>query len=173
MRSITRVGVAAPAHDVQHRAEDLALRGRRRAPISNATGATKRAAGAVGRGRRFADAACASRLQPLRRAASSVGVRLGVDHRADVGREAAPGRRPPARPARRASISITRVGDASCTHSRRSAEQRWPAERNALCTTASTTCSGSAVGSTIIALMPPVSAISGTIAPVARGQARG
>ena len=54
----------------------------------------------------------------------------------------------------------------SCTHSRRSAEQRWPAERKALCTTASTTCSGSAVESTTIALMPPVSAISGTIGAV-------
>ena len=52
----------------------------------------------------------------------------------------------------------------SCTHRSRSAEQRWPAERKAEVTTSSVTCSGSAVASTIIGLMPPVSAISGTIA---------
>ena len=51
----------------------------------------------------------------------------------------------------------------SCTQRSRSAEQRWPAERNAEVMTSSVTCSGSAVASTIMALMPPVSAISGTI----------
>ena len=70
-----------------------------------------------------------------------------------------------ARPARRAASRSRRRRCASCTHSRRSAEQRWPALRKALCTTASTTCSGSAVLSTTIALRPPVSAISGTIGP--------
>ena len=59
-----------------------------------------------------------------------------------------------------------------CTHSRRSAEQRWPAERKALCTTASITCSGSALLSTIIAFRPPVSAISGTIGPSLAASAR-
>mmetsp|Transcript_28791 Transcript_28791/g.67986 ORF Transcript_28791/g.67986 Transcript_28791/m.67986 type:complete len:276 (+) Transcript_28791:332-1159(+) len=59
------------------------------------------------------------------------------------------------------SISMTPSAMLSCTHSRRSAEQRWPAERKALCTTASMTCSGSAVESTTIAFRPPVSAISG------------
>ena len=54
----------------------------------------------------------------------------------------------------------------SCSTSRRSAEQRCPAERKALVTTSATTCSGSAVESTIIALIPPVSAISGTMARV-------
>ena len=58
-----------------------------------------------------------------------------------------------------------RSATSSWTNSRRSAEQRWPAERNAEVTTSSATCSGSAVASTIIALMPPVSAISGTIGP--------
>ena len=48
----------------------------------------------------------------------------------------------------------------------RSELQRWPAERKALAITASTTCSGSAVESTIIAFRPPVSAISGTMGPV-------
>ena len=54
--------------------------------------------------------------------------------------------------------------------SRRSAEQRWPAERNAEAITSSVTCSGSAVASTIMALMPPVSAISGTIGAVLCGE---
>ena len=70
------------------------------------------------------------------------------------------------------TISITASAMPSCTHSSRSAEQRWPAERNALATTASTTCSGSAVESTTIALMPPVSAISGTIGPSLAASAR-
>ncbi len=56
-----------------------------------------------------------------------------------------------------------RSATSSCTHRSRSAEQRWPAERNADATTSSVTCSGSAVASTIIGLMPPVSAMSGTI----------
>ena len=58
-----------------------------------------------------------------------------------------------------------RSATSSCTNNSRSAEQRWPAERNAEVTTSSATCSGSAVASTIMALMPPVSAISGTIGP--------
>ena len=45
-------------------------------------------------------------------------------------------------------------------HSRRSAEQRWPALLNADVSASRTTCSGSAELSTIIALTPPVSAIS-------------
>ena len=60
---------------------------------------------------------------------------------------------------------ITLSAISSCRHSRRNAEQRCPAERKADCTTASTTCSGNAVESTNIALMPPVSAISGTMGP--------
>ncbi len=58
-----------------------------------------------------------------------------------------------------------RSATSSCTNSSRSAEQRWPAERKAEVTTSSATCSGSAVASAIMALMPPVSAISGTIGP--------
>ena len=62
-------------------------------------------------------------------------------------------------------ISTTWSAMVACTHSRRRAEQRWPALRKADCITASLTCSGSAVLSTTMALMPPVSAISGTMAP--------
>ena len=65
-----------------------------------------------------------------------------------------------------------RSATSSCTHSSRSAEQRWPAERNAEVMTSSVTCSGSAVASTIMALMPPVSAISGTIGPSLAASAR-
>ena len=71
-----------------------------------------------------------------------------------------------------AIISIMRSATSSCTNNSRSAEQRWPAERNAEVTTSSATCSGSAVASTIIALMPPVSAISGTIGPSLAASAR-
>ena len=60
----------------------------------------------------------------------------------------------------------------ACRHSNRSAEQRWPALPNAELIASSTTCSGSAVESTIIALMPPVSAISGRIAPSRAASAR-
>ena len=65
-----------------------------------------------------------------------------------------------------------RSATSSCTQSSRSAEQRWPAERNADVITSSVTCSGSAVASTIMALMPPVSAISGTIGPSLAASAR-
>jgi len=60
-------------------------------------------------------------------------------------------------------ISSTRSATSSCTHKSRSAEQRWPAERNAEVITSSVTCSGNAVASTIIGLMPPVSAMKGTM----------
>ena len=68
------------------------------------------------------------------------------------------------------SISITRSAISSCRYSTRSAEQRWPALVKAEVMTSSTTCSGSAVASTTIAFTPPVSAIRGTIAPVAGGE---
>ena len=54
----------------------------------------------------------------------------------------------------------------------RSEQQRWPAERKALSHTSSTTCSGSAVESTIIAFSPPVSAMKGTIGPSRAASAR-
>ena len=57
----------------------------------------------------------------------------------------------------------------SCRQSTRSAEQRWPALSNADTSASSTTCSGSAELSTIIAFWPPVSAISNGIV-VARGE---
>ena len=47
----------------------------------------------------------------------------------------------------------------------RSAEQRCPADLNADVMTSSMTCSGSAVESTIMQLIPPVSAMKGTMAP--------
>ena len=50
-----------------------------------------------------------------------------------------------------ASISSTRGAMSSCTHSTRSAEQRWPAERNDDSSTSATTCSGSAEESTSMA----------------------
>ena len=43
-----------------------------------------------------------------------------------------------------------RSATSSWTNNKRSAEQRWPAERNAEVTTSSATCSGSAVASTIV-----------------------
>ena len=81
-------------------------------------------------------------------------------------------RRRRARAPRPAIISTMRSATSSCTQRSRSAEQRCPAERNAEVTTSSVTCSGSAVASTIMALMPPVSAISGTIGPSFAASAR-
>ena len=72
-------------------------------------------------------------------------------------------------PARRRS---TRGAAPSSTNRMRCAEQRWPALWNAETTTSSTTCSGSAEASTIMALTPPVSAISGTIGPSRCASAR-
>ncbi len=60
------------------------------------------------------------------------------------------------------SSVTTRGAMSRCTHSTRSAEQRWPALSNADTSASATTCSGSAELSAIIALRPPVSAISGT-----------
>ena len=58
----------------------------------------------------------------------------------------------------------------SCTNSTRAAEQRWPALSKAERTQSRTTCSGSALESAIMALMPPVSAMKGTMALAAVGQ---
>ena len=69
-------------------------------------------------------------------------------------------------------MATTGSAISSCRHSRRRLEQRWPAERKAEVTTSSVTCSGSAVASTIMALMPPVSAMSGTIGPSLAASAR-
>ncbi len=69
-------------------------------------------------------------------------------------------------------MASTRSATSSCTQSSRKAEQRWPAERKAEAMTSSVTCSGSAVASTIMALMPPVSAISGGIGPSLAASAR-
>ena len=70
-----------------------------------------------------------------------------------------------------ASSCSTRGAQPSSTNRMRCAEQRWPALWNAETTTSSTTCSGSAEASTIMALTPPVSAMSGTIGPVALASA--
>src|SRR5581483_8755672 len=61
------------------------------------------------------------------------------------------------------SISITLSAMSSCTNSTRAAEQRWPAESNALAITSFTSCSGNADESAINAFCPPVSAISAAI----------
>ena len=99
--------------------------------------------------------------------------RLARDHRADVGRELAPDRRPRARPSRPSASSSMRSATSSCRHSTRSAEQRWPAlNRTPRRCTSATTCSASAEESTIIAFCPPVSAISGTGAPRRSGGRR-
>ena len=63
------------------------------------------------------------------------------------------------------SMVSTRSATSSCTHSTRRAEQRWPALSKAEATTSITTCSVSAEESTIMALRPPVSAISGMVRP--------
>ncbi|MNS74167.1 hypothetical protein D3C72_1076340 [compost metagenome] len=63
------------------------------------------------------------------------------------------------------SIVSTWSALSSCTHSTRSAEQRWPAESKAELNTSNTTCSDSADESTTIAFWPPVSAISGMVWP--------
>ena len=55
-----------------------------------------------------------------------------------------------ARPACRSS----RLATSSCTKNRRAAEQRWPAESKAERTRSRITCSGSALESAIMALMP-------------------
>ena len=63
------------------------------------------------------------------------------------------------------NISSRRSAASSCTHSRRSAEQRWPALSKADDTMPATACSIRAEESTSIAFWPPVSAISGTTWP--------
>jgi len=94
-------------------------------------------------------------------------LRLGIDHGADVGGE------------------LDRIADDEFFHraaqhrqdlrrdvgldaEQAQAEQRWPALLKPDSSVSATTCSGSADESTIIALRPPVSAISGAIGPAAR-----
>ena len=95
-----------------------------------------------------------------------------ADHRADVRAQIRRDRRSRVRPSRPRASRSSVSAMSSCTNNRRSAEQRCPALQKAEATTSSTTCSGSAVESTIIALMPPVSAISGRIAPSRAASAR-
>ncbi len=64
-----------------------------------------------------------------------------------------------------AIIAIILSATSSWTQRSRSAEQRCPAERKAEARTSSQTCSGKAVASTIIVLIPPVSAINTGIGP--------
>ena len=141
---------------------------RRRAVELDRYAARRRCRLGAARRPRTEDSACA-------RASSRHGrralLRVGVDDRADIGRGSAgsPSFSSRAAPA---IISIIASATSSCTKSRRSAEQRWPAERKADVTTSSATCSGSAVASAIMALMPPVSAISGTIGPSLAASAR-
>ncbi len=98
-------------------------------------------------------------------------LRLGVDDRADMHGNV--GRIADLQLPRRADDH----GDHLVRHMLLDAEQperraALPAERNADITTSSVTCSGRAVPSTIMALMPPVSAISGTIGPSLAASAR-
>ena len=90
----------------------------------------RRHEGAVRASRRGSAAWCTAwpvarmRLDVVDRGAA---VRLGVDHRADVGRTAGRGCRRRARPSRPRASRITRSAMSSCRQSTRSAEQRWPA----------------------------------------------
>ena len=70
------------------------------------------------------------------------------------------------------ALACGSITGSSCRHSSRKAEQRWPAERKADAITSSQTCSGNAVASTIMALMPPVSAIKAAIGPSLAASAR-
>ena len=62
------------------------------------------------------------------------------------------------------NISSSLSATSFCTYNMRRAEHRWPALWNDDASTSRTTCSGNADESTIIALSPPVSAISGASA---------
>ena len=86
--------------------------------------------------------------------------RVLVDDGADVGRQQL--RIADDELVHRAAAACAGSSSAVCSgrHSMRSAEQRWPALLNADVSASRTTCSGSAELSTIIALTPPVSAIS-------------
>ena len=130
----------------------------------------------VAAGRRAARRSCHARCRQAA-AARTAGVpdcaaarcqrcaRFLVDHRTDVGggvqrvADHATSRRPRAACAARGR-RYHPAGTATAAPS--SAGRREP---NALVSTSVTTCSGSAELSTIIALMPPVSAMSGTIGP--------
>ncbi len=131
-------------------------------PISMMVGATKvPAAQAAGSGRRVTRApfACIAATWASRPRCASASITGPMSMRTSAGL--------PTRSSSSAPRSIASVWSAMscCRHSTRSAEQRWPAESKADATTSATTCSGSAVESTIIAFWPPVSAISGTLPP--------
>ena len=122
---------------------------------------------------------CSSSQRKRRRAARFISAiqvsSFSWPRRRSPGRHASTASRgSPTLSSRTAPISMSSMASAtsSCKQSSRSAEQRWPAERNADVITSSMTCSGSAVASTIMALMPPVSAISGTIGPSLAASAR-
>ena len=148
------------AHDVQHRPEYLAS-----AASPRCRSSVRRAA------RRSCRARCPAAGQREQRRAHAVRRACSSDARASssitgptsvAGSSGSPITSVSAAPC---SMRSTRSAMSSCRHSSRSAEQRWPAEPNALASTSATTCSGSAELSTIIALMPPVSAMNGTIGP--------
>ena len=147
--------------DVQHRTEHFALqaadaveldqrRARRKSraesPAGSATRCSTRPGAAIA-------ATCAS---------SSV-ARLRVDDRVPHRLPTSAGSPMRELVHRARSNSITRGAISSCTKSTRSAEQRCPALLKAEVTASTTTCSGSAELSTIIAFWPPVSAISGDL----------
>ena len=122
------------------------------------------------RRRRAARATCPS-LSSVGEMGVERGLGLGVDHRPDVGGQQA--RIADAQRLHRAR----RSSPASCRRhrpgrtARASAEQRCPADWNDEATTSRVTCSGKRrAESTIMTFWPPVSAISGMIAPGAVGE---
>ena len=159
--------VRSPAHNVQHRAEDFFFQFVARDRVRRSPAQHKfRAAGTAPSQRKRSAAMHAgdpalelvARLR--RRSPGRPGSLARAGRPASVrARRRSPcrARARPRRPARTAAAS---------------AEQRWPAERKAEAMTSSVTCSGSAVASTIMALMPPVSAISAGIGPSLAASAR-
>ena len=103
---------------------------------------------------------------------SSFCLAVGVDHRADMGRRRRADRRLSVRARRRSACraSARRCLPAGKVAAAPSSAGRRSGTRTSI--TSSITCSGSAVASTIMALMPPVSAISGTIGPALAASAR-
>src|ERR1700730_5212009 len=153
--------IGAPAHDVKYRPEHFLLQITCRARITIVGGTNVPTAGkdldASQRNRtRCCPAIMAIHRSRLFLASASITGPTWV-----AGSRGSPTFSSSAAPA---IISTRRSATSSCTHRRRSAEQRWHAERKTELMTSSTTCSGNAVASTIMALMPPVSAIKGTIA---------
>jgi hypothetical protein len=128
--------VAGPAHDVQDRAEYLALKAVRRIDLEGVRGEEITALGAR-RQLAFEDEAALA-PHPLG-VELQTAPRLGIDHRADIGRDrqGIADREFPHRPRQHRDQAL---GDIRRTYSRRNAEQRCPARW--ACASASSTCAG-------------------------------